>query len=555
MHGLGRRSASRSTATPRSWRTCSIRARGSTGSRTSRCVTSRSSSRRPTRSRARSTSTARPNGRETGRRRARCSLRLADALGRGARRARAGRALREHRAPARPRPRQDGSGGRPHRRRVPRRARQGARRRVPAPRSARSTRTRASSSTSTPRRSSARILFEKLGLVPVKKTKTGPSTDADSLQKLAAGAPDRRDAAALPRGREAARHLRRRAAAPRAAPTAASTRPSTSSRRPPAASRASRRTCRTCRCARPAGGSCARRSSPTKDAVCSPPTTRRSSCACSRTSPTTRASSRRSNAAPTSTPRPRRRCSTSTRTRSTSSSAASPRSSTTASRTAWRRTGSARGSTSPPTRPARSSTRTSPRFPNIAAYMTETIREAKSTGYTTTLFGRRRQLPELSSDNFRIRQMGERMAQNAPVQGTAADIFKLAMIDLDRALDAGGFAGRMVLTVHDELVLEVPLDERERVDRGRARDDGAGGRAARAPRGRHRLRAHLGRRQVTRCRRVATCRTPRARRWVRTEPCCRAIPGTASSRSRTRHRPRLRADSRCRSAPCRRSAG
>jgi DNA polymerase-1 len=102
-------------------------------------------------------------------------------------------------------------------------------------------------------------------------------------------------------------------------------------------------------------------------------------------------------------------------------------------------------------------------FPNIAAYMTETIREAKSTGFTTTLFGRRRQLPELSSDNFRIRQMGERMAQNAPVQGSAADIFKLAMVDLDRALAAGGYTSRMVLTVHDELVLEVPLGERERV--------------------------------------------------------------------------------------------
>jgi len=102
-------------------------------------------------------------------------------------------------------------------------------------------------------------------------------------------------------------------------------------------------------------------------------------------------------------------------------------------------------------------------FPNIAAYMTETIREAKATGYTTTLFGRRRQLPELSSDNFRIRQMGERMAQNAPVQGSAADIFKLAMVDLARALTAGGFASRMVLTVHDELVLEVPTGEREQV--------------------------------------------------------------------------------------------
>jgi DNA polymerase-1 len=100
-------------------------------------------------------------------------------------------------------------------------------------------------------------------------------------------------------------------------------------------------------------------------------------------------------------------------------------------------------------------------FPNIADYMKSTIREAKACGFTTTLFGRRRQLPELSSDNFRIRQMGERMAQNAPVQGTAADIFKLAMIDLDRALEAEGLASRMVLTVHDELVLEVPVTERD----------------------------------------------------------------------------------------------
>jgi DNA polymerase-1 len=99
-------------------------------------------------------------------------------------------------------------------------------------------------------------------------------------------------------------------------------------------------------------------------------------------------------------------------------------------------------------------------FPNIADYMQDTIREAKACGYTTTLFGRRRQLPELSSDNFRIRQMGERMAQNAPVQGTAADIFKLAMIDLDRELEAAGLRSRMVLTVHDELVLEVPSGER-----------------------------------------------------------------------------------------------
>jgi DNA polymerase-1 len=99
-------------------------------------------------------------------------------------------------------------------------------------------------------------------------------------------------------------------------------------------------------------------------------------------------------------------------------------------------------------------------FPNVKAFMDETIREARERGYTTTIFGRRRQITELASDNFRIRQMGERMAQNAPVQGSAADIFKLAMIDLDRALDDTDSGARMLLTVHDELVLEVPEDER-----------------------------------------------------------------------------------------------
>jgi DNA polymerase-1 len=103
-------------------------------------------------------------------------------------------------------------------------------------------------------------------------------------------------------------------------------------------------------------------------------------------------------------------------------------------------------------------------FPNVHAYMQATVREAKDRGYTTTLFGRRRQLPELASDNFRIRQMGERMAQNAPVQGSAADIFKLAMIGLDDALESRDLASRMVLTVHDELVLEVPEAEHAPVE-------------------------------------------------------------------------------------------
>ncbi len=103
-------------------------------------------------------------------------------------------------------------------------------------------------------------------------------------------------------------------------------------------------------------------------------------------------------------------------------------------------------------------------FPNVKAFMEGTVREARDRGYTTTMFGRRRLITELASDNFQIRQMGERMAQNAPVQGTAADIFKLAMIDLDRALESAGARARMLMTVHDELVLEVPLEERGSVE-------------------------------------------------------------------------------------------
>jgi DNA polymerase-1 len=103
-------------------------------------------------------------------------------------------------------------------------------------------------------------------------------------------------------------------------------------------------------------------------------------------------------------------------------------------------------------------------FPNVKAYMQRTVREARERGYTTTIFGRRRQITELASDNFRIRQMGERMAQNAPVQGSAADVFKLAMIELDAALEASSPRSRMLLTVHDELVLEVPQRERKKVE-------------------------------------------------------------------------------------------
>ena len=98
-------------------------------------------------------------------------------------------------------------------------------------------------------------------------------------------------------------------------------------------------------------------------------------------------------------------------------------------------------------------------FHHVKEYMSSAVTQARNQGYTTTLFGRRRYLPELKSDNFRIRQMGERMALNAPVQGTAADIIKKAMIDLDAALQEERMASTLLLQIHDELILEVPDDE------------------------------------------------------------------------------------------------
>lgn len=103
-------------------------------------------------------------------------------------------------------------------------------------------------------------------------------------------------------------------------------------------------------------------------------------------------------------------------------------------------------------------------FPNVKDYMERTVQEARQRGYTETLFGRRRQIPELSSSNFRIRQAGERQAMNAGIQGLAADIFKVALVRLDAALESEGLAARLILQVHDEVILEVPPDEHDRAE-------------------------------------------------------------------------------------------
>jgi len=100
-------------------------------------------------------------------------------------------------------------------------------------------------------------------------------------------------------------------------------------------------------------------------------------------------------------------------------------------------------------------------FPAVRQYMDDTVAEARERGYTETLFGRRRQIPELSSSNYRIRQAGERQAMNAGIQGLAADIFKVALVRLDAALTAGSRQSRLILQVHDEVILEVPPDEHD----------------------------------------------------------------------------------------------
>jgi DNA polymerase-1 len=102
-------------------------------------------------------------------------------------------------------------------------------------------------------------------------------------------------------------------------------------------------------------------------------------------------------------------------------------------------------------------------FPNVKVYMSRTVADARARGFTETVFGRRRYLPELGSSNFQVRQAAERQAMNAGIQGLAADIFKVALVRLDRALEQAGIASRVVLQVHDEILVETPFGEADEV--------------------------------------------------------------------------------------------
>lgn len=99
------------------------------------------------------------------------------------------------------------------------------------------------------------------------------------------------------------------------------------------------------------------------------------------------------------------------------------------------------------------------RYPSVAEYITATKREAKDKGYVSTMFNRRRKIPDINTRNFMVRQGAERQAINAPIQGSAGDILKIAMIALNKALEEGNFKSKLLLQVHDEIILEVPKNE------------------------------------------------------------------------------------------------
>ena len=102
------------------------------------------------------------------------------------------------------------------------------------------------------------------------------------------------------------------------------------------------------------------------------------------------------------------------------------------------------------------------KYPGVKRFMEEAAEEGKTRGYAETLMGRRRYLPELQSTKQVVREFGKRAAMNTPVQGTAADIIKLAMVRVDESLRREKLRSRLILQVHDELLLECPPDEVER---------------------------------------------------------------------------------------------
>jgi DNA polymerase-1 len=103
-------------------------------------------------------------------------------------------------------------------------------------------------------------------------------------------------------------------------------------------------------------------------------------------------------------------------------------------------------------------------FPAISSFIEDTLAVTRENGYVETIFGRRRYLPDINSKNGTVRSLAERNAVNAPIQGTAADIIKLAMINVDRRIAKEGLKSRMILQIHDELVFDAAADEVEKLE-------------------------------------------------------------------------------------------
>jgi len=103
------------------------------------------------------------------------------------------------------------------------------------------------------------------------------------------------------------------------------------------------------------------------------------------------------------------------------------------------------------------------RFPKIKTYLDNCVEQARLTGYVSTLTGRRRQIPEIKSANFNLRSFGERAAMNMPLQGSAADIMKIAMLRVDQAITAAGLKSKLVLQIHDEIIVDCYPEEAEQI--------------------------------------------------------------------------------------------
>ena len=103
------------------------------------------------------------------------------------------------------------------------------------------------------------------------------------------------------------------------------------------------------------------------------------------------------------------------------------------------------------------------KYPNVRRFMDDTIAKCQEDGYVTTMLNRRRDIPEIKSTNHSLKEFGKRAAMNAPVQGSAADLIKIAMINVYNRLNKEKLGSKMILQIHDELILNVPAEEEERV--------------------------------------------------------------------------------------------